>query len=390
VNNSFNEFSKEDLNSNDNEYLFVDDYNFLSTQDFEQIEETNRQPEEKQFVTEKNVSAEMQTNVQQAKRAKSVAKNVTTVLALAAAGTVGFASGVVSEPESISAKINQLVATPTAIYYESVIHDWSEDEDFSVLVYNDNKQIMRVDEIYGQTERGEQQGLPSGVYFTIEIKHGDNTLDKQRIKTQEGPYLDYTAEIAEIVLADTNVEFFAVINELQEQKEFGEQIEQGNFAVEITDAQGKRMFYSRFFEPAINARAWGLKPQTSYTITITSNLVPIFSQKITTRSSEEMQSPRVVDFDYYLQNDKIYFTLQIDDPDNRWVSAFAEVYAADATGKAQVFSNDVSLEVGAINFVDISGVQKGQTLTFTLCIIQFDENSGQTEQNWVISQEIRI
>ncbi len=389
MNNSFNEFDKEYLNSNDNEYSLVGDYNFLSTQDFEQIEQTNVQPQEKQLATEKIASAESQTNVQQAKKAKSVAKNVTTVLALAAAGTVGIASGVVSAPESFSAKVNQLVATPTAIYYESVIYDWNEDEDFCVLVYNDNKQIMRVDEIYGQTERGEQQGLPSGVYFTVEIKHGDNTLDKQRIKTKEGPYLDYTAEIPEIILADTSVEFFAVINELREQEEFGEQIEQGNFAIEIVNQQGKQMFKQQFYEPAIYTRAWGLEPQTSYTMTITSNLVPILSQQITTLSSQEMQAPRVVDFDYYLQDGKIYFSLQIDDPDNRWVSAFAEIYTSD-TDNPQVFSNDVSLEQGAINFVDISGAQSGQTLSFMLCINQLMEGSDQTETNWVISQEIRI
>ena len=61
--------------------------------------------------------------------------------------------------------------------------DWDENANLTIVIYNGNKQIYRVDKMDFSSDSGMQEDLPTGVYFTVEVKDGNVSLAKEKIKT---------------------------------------------------------------------------------------------------------------------------------------------------------------------------------------------------------------
>ena len=121
-------------------------------------------------------------NAELAKKAKTTSKVVTGVLALGAVGAITVSAGLFAPTSDYTASLD-VYATQNEIYYQSVVDNWDDNADLCVVVYNGNKQIYRVEKIDSATDMGVQADLPKGVYFTVEIKDGNATLAKQKIKT---------------------------------------------------------------------------------------------------------------------------------------------------------------------------------------------------------------
>ena len=170
------------VNDPDNEkFAFGEKHN--SWQEVPQYQQANPLPEEKQFVDETKYVRPQIYNAEFAKNAKTNAKVVAGVLALAAAGTITAATTIFHPTSDYMAEITYLSATENAIYYQVESENWDESANLSVVIYNGNKQIYRVDKMDFSEDSGEQTNLPTGVYFTIEIKDGNVTLAKEKIKT---------------------------------------------------------------------------------------------------------------------------------------------------------------------------------------------------------------
>ena len=117
------------------------------------------------------------------KKVKSNVKLVSTVLALAAAGAITAATTLLNPTSDYKAQITHLSATENAIYYQVESENWDENANLTIVVYNGNKQIYRVDKMDFALDAGEQLDLPKGVYFTVEVKDGSVSLAKEKIKT---------------------------------------------------------------------------------------------------------------------------------------------------------------------------------------------------------------
>ena len=170
------------VNDPDNEkFSFGEKHNCW--QELPQYEQANPLPQEKEFVDETKYVRPQIYNAEFAKNAKTNAKVVAGVLALAAAGTITVATTILNPTSDYTAEITHLSATENSICYEIESENWDENANLTVVVYNGNKQIYRVDKMDFSADKGEQTNLPAGVYFTIEIKDGNVTLAKEKIKT---------------------------------------------------------------------------------------------------------------------------------------------------------------------------------------------------------------
>ena len=148
-----------------------------------QYQQANPLPDEKQVVDEVAYVRPQIYNAEFAKKAKTNAKVVAGVLAIAAAGTITAATTIFHPTSDYTAEITHLSATENAIYYQVESADWDENANINIVVYNGNKQIYRVDKMDFASDTGEQTNLPTGVYFTIEVKDGNVCLAKEKIKT---------------------------------------------------------------------------------------------------------------------------------------------------------------------------------------------------------------
>ena len=170
------------VNDPDNEkFTFFEKKNdWLEIKQFDQL---NEQSAEKICPSETEYVRPQIYNAEGAKKATNTAKLASTMLALAAAGTLTVATTILNPTSSYKAEIVHLSATENAIYYEVESENWDENADLSIVVYNGNKQIYRVDKMDFALDVGEQTDLPKGVYFTVEVKDGNVSLAKQKIKT---------------------------------------------------------------------------------------------------------------------------------------------------------------------------------------------------------------
>ena len=176
------ELLKSLVNDPDNEkFAFGEKNNFW--QEKEEFVQTNVQPQEKECIDENVIVRPQIFNAEIAKRAKTTAKITAGVLALTAVGTITIATTMFTPTSDYKAEITHLSATENAIFYEIESENWDENANLSVVVYNSNKQIYRVDKVDFALDKGEQTDLPEGVYFTVEIKDGNASLAKEKIKT---------------------------------------------------------------------------------------------------------------------------------------------------------------------------------------------------------------
>ena len=170
------------VNDPDNEkFTFFEKKNEWS--ELAQFDQLNEQSAEKICPSESEYIRPQIYNAEGAKKAKTTSKIVTGVLALAAAGTLTIATTILNPTSDYTAEIAHLSATENAIYYEIESDNFDEKANLSIVVYNSNKQIYRVDKMDAGYEIGEQTDLPKGVYFTVEVKDGNVSLAKQKIKT---------------------------------------------------------------------------------------------------------------------------------------------------------------------------------------------------------------
>ena len=170
------------VNDPDNEkFTFFEKKN--DWQEVHQFDQLNEQMAEKICPSEAQYVRPQIYNAEVAKHTKTGAKFVTGVLALAAAGALGSVTTILNPTSDYTADITYLAATENAIYYHVESQDWDENANLTVVVYNGNKQIYRVDKMDFALDKGEQTDLPTGVYFTVEIKDGNVSLAKEKIKT---------------------------------------------------------------------------------------------------------------------------------------------------------------------------------------------------------------
>lgn len=148
-----------------------------------QHEQLNEQSAEKTCPSESEYIRPQIYNAEGAKKVTERVKLVSTVLVLAAAGTLTAATTILKPTSDYKAEITHLSATENAIYYQIDSENWDENANLSIVVYNGNKQIYRVDKMDFASDVGEQTDLPKGVYFTVEVKDGNVSLAKEKIKT---------------------------------------------------------------------------------------------------------------------------------------------------------------------------------------------------------------
>ncbi len=170
------------VNDPDNEkFSFGEKHNYW--QEKQEFAQANDLPPESEYIDETKYVRPQIYNAEIAKRAKTTAKVTAGVLAITAAGAITAATTIFHPTSDYKAEITHLSATENAIFYEVESENWDENADLSIVIYNGNKQIYRVDKMDFALDNGEQTDLPTGVYFTVEVKDGSVSLAKQKIKT---------------------------------------------------------------------------------------------------------------------------------------------------------------------------------------------------------------